>query len=125
MPGSAARRVPLHDFHFGAADRQAPSGHILCNYGISGRGRVASEPYRSDEDRVARDIGAVVDLSHVFLESVPVRRDAARANIHVRADYGVAKVGKMRYGAPGANFRVLDLGVGPHPDPFSELGSGP
>src|SRR5439155_3597758 len=103
MSGSAARRVPLHDFHIGAADRQAPSGHILCNYGISGRGRVAADPNRSHEDRVARDIDAVADLGDVLLESVPVRRNTARTDVYVRADHRVAEVRKMRDGAPGAD----------------------
>src|SRR2546425_13200024 len=107
MSGSAARGVPLHDFHIGAADRQAPSGHILCNYGISGRGRVGADPYRSDEDRVARDIDAIADLGDVLLESVPGRRDAAGPDVHVRADDGIAEIRKMRYGAPSADFRVL------------------
>src|SRR5437870_582943 len=125
MPGSAPCRVAFDDFHVGPADRQAAGGHILCDYGISGRGGVAANPYRGDEDRVARDIGAVADLGGIFLETIPTRGDAPRANIHVRPNDGVAEVREMRYCAAGADPRVLDLGVGPDVNAFPELGPRP
>src|SRR5207253_10900477 len=125
MPGSAPCRVAFDDFHVGPADRQAAGGHILCDYGISGRGGVAADPYRGDEDCVARDIGAIADLGDVLFEAIPVSRAAARANLHVRPDYGVAEVREMRYRAAGADPGVLDLGMGPDVNAFPELGPRP
>src|SRR5205807_10549271 len=75
LAGTPPRRVPLDDLHLGAADGQAPSRHIFGRYGISGRGRIAADPHRRDKDRVARDVGAIVDFGDILLESIPVGGD--------------------------------------------------
>src|SRR5205814_3392129 len=108
---SAARRVALDDLHLRTPDRQASSGHIFCYYRISGRGRVAADPDRGDENRVARDVGAIGNFRDVLFEAVPVGRDAAGADVDVGPDNGVTQIAEMRDGTAGADLGILDLGV--------------
>src|SRR6478735_5176934 len=88
---------------------QSAGGHILTDDRPRPGLRASSDPNGSHEHVVRAGVHLVADLGAVLGDVVVVRRDRAGAEVHARADRGVADVRQVRHLAALADHGVLRL----------------
>src|SRR5688572_26797561 len=79
-----------------SAQRERIGRNVLRDGRAGADIRAAADADRRDELRVGADERAIFDDGLVFVLTVVVARDRARADVHVRADVGIADVRKVR-----------------------------
>ena len=83
--------------------------HVFGDDGAGAGGGLAADADGRDEHGVAANEGAVFDDGLVLVLAVVVAGDGTGADVHVRADFGVADVAEVAGTAAGADAGGLDL----------------